>query len=236
MILVFYGFKQSDNTVFLGVNKHTFYVERKSCHSCHHFKNQLVDNTLLFQKDLFISFTRWTFSTLTAMESSFLKRKNQSIAILVWVSRYLYLLHYQLQLHHCFKCTPAIPENKWWKPKSILIGMNTYNITQRTLYFHSNRLRFIAIKKSQFILRNHGKRCSIDTFRVMSSGSLVRRSMFINLQKWCNKLPMIQCPSLNTRTESAMKRNWFLSLKNQSIKRVKRDIYTLNGWKSTVYR
>jgi hypothetical protein len=39
--------------LFLGVNKHAFYVKRQSCHSRHYFKNQLMDNTLLFQKDFF---------------------------------------------------------------------------------------------------------------------------------------------------------------------------------------
>ena len=62
LILVFYGFKLSTNTV-LGVNKHTFYVKRKSCHSRHHFISRISSWTIhycfkkTFSKKVLIVYT-----------------------------------------------------------------------------------------------------------------------------------------------------------------------------------
>ena len=59
-------------------NKHIFYVKRKSCNSRPHFKNQLMDNTLLFLKDFFkkvlIIYTL-DISTLTCYGKFFSKKK-----------------------------------------------------------------------------------------------------------------------------------------------------------------
>ena len=64
--------------LFSGVNKHIFYVKRKSCNSRPHFKNQLMDNTLLFLKDFFkkvlIIYTL-DISTLTCYGKFFSKKK-----------------------------------------------------------------------------------------------------------------------------------------------------------------
>ena len=134
---------------------------------------------------------------------------------------------------------PAIPENKWRKPKNILIGRNTYNTKQRTFYFYSNELRFIAIKQSQFIwalLRNHGRRCSIYTFRVMSSRSLVGTIHFHVSTKVMQQLNNDIMSLIQYLDGKCNEEKLILISKNQSIKRVKRDIYTINGWESTVYR
>ena len=64
--------------LFSGVNKHIFYVKRKSCNSRPHFKNQQMDNTLLFLKDFFkkilIIYTL-DISTLTCYGKFFSKKK-----------------------------------------------------------------------------------------------------------------------------------------------------------------
>ena len=110
--------------------------------------------------------------------------------------------------------------------------MNTYNTKQRTLYLYSNRLHSIAIKKSQFIwafLRNHGKRCSIYTFRVMSSRSLVDIIHFHLSTKVMQQLNNDIMSLIQYSDGKCNEEKLIIISKNQSIKRVKRDIYTING-------
>ena len=64
--------------LFSAVHKHIFYVKRKSCNSRPHFKNQLMDNTLLFLKDFFkknLIIYMLDISTLTCYGKFFSKKK-----------------------------------------------------------------------------------------------------------------------------------------------------------------
>ena len=91
---------------------------------------------------------------------------------------------------------------------------------------------FYCYQKSQLIwafLRNHRKRCSIYTFPVMSSGSLVDTLHVYKSTKVLQQLTNDIMSLIKYSDGKCNEEKLIIISKNQSIKRVKRDIYTING-------